>query len=466
MQQVCGSGVKDGALNERAGDSVSSADWLYLNVLAPVLVSYVKWVLAEAIRSKKKRLYFLARDGYQMYLVAERLCKAWNLDVECRYLYVSRYAIRVPEYHLIGEKCLERICIGGIDVTFEKIMKRAALSEKEALVVADECGYREKYRTLLHYQEVMQIKSILKNSTHFFEYVYAHSKEAYPKAIGYFKQEGLLDPVPYALVDSGWIGTLQQSLQNLIDSVKKKNSTNLSNRIEGYYFGLYELPTEAEKENYHAFYFRPNGNIRRKVHFSNSLFEAVFSAPDGMTIGYEEQQDGSFRPVFDQKEHPNQEQIRKNVELLNIYLQEYLSQNTGEGLADNYETRRQLWHAGLKKQATEQEIQMVEGLLSKFMGEPTSFELEAYGGILFSDDVLEDDLKKVSADLSEEEIKNQSFWNKTLIMLGIKKAEIHESAWIEGSIVKNGNNIGHNLRQAARYKYFVYLRKWLKKRKY
>ena len=76
-------------------------------------------------------LYFLARDGYQMYLAARQLCKQYDLDIECRYLKVSRYAVRVPEYHLLGERCLERICVGGIDVTFEKIMQRAALTDKE-----------------------------------------------------------------------------------------------------------------------------------------------------------------------------------------------------------------------------------------------------------------------------------------------------------------------------------------------
>ena len=97
---------------------------IYERVLAPTLYEFVLWVLQEALPSGKKRLYFLARDGYQMYLAAQQLCKQYDLDIECRYLKVSRYAVRVPEYHLLGERCLERICVGGIDVTFEKIMQR------------------------------------------------------------------------------------------------------------------------------------------------------------------------------------------------------------------------------------------------------------------------------------------------------------------------------------------------------
>lgn len=115
---------------------------IYERVLAPTLYEFVLWVLQEALQSRKKRLYFLARDGYQMYLAAQQLCKQYDLDIECRYLKVSRYAVRVPEYHLLGERCLERICVGGIDVTFEKIMQRAALTDKEAEEIARLPGTR------------------------------------------------------------------------------------------------------------------------------------------------------------------------------------------------------------------------------------------------------------------------------------------------------------------------------------
>lgn len=101
---------------------IQSEKEIYKCVLAPTLYEFVLWVLQEALQSGKKRLYFLARDGYQMYLAARQLCKQYDLDIECRYLKVSRYAVRVPEYHLLGERCLERICVGGIDVTFLILM--------------------------------------------------------------------------------------------------------------------------------------------------------------------------------------------------------------------------------------------------------------------------------------------------------------------------------------------------------
>ena len=96
------------------------------------------------------------------------------------------------------------------------------------------------------------------------------------------------------------------------------------------------------------------------------------------------------------------------------------------------------------------------------MGHPTEWEAEEFGGLLFSDDVLEGNLKKVAADLTQTEIRQQHFVNKALIMLGIKQGELHESAWIEGSIVKEGHHVRSNLWHAALYKYFVYIKKMMK----
>lgn len=103
---------------------------LYNTAMIPVMIEFVIWVIGQTQQQGIKRLYFLSRDGYQMFLVAKDLCRKMNIDIEIRYLNVSRYSMRVPEYAMLGEKCLDRIFIGGIDVTFRHIMKRAALTDE------------------------------------------------------------------------------------------------------------------------------------------------------------------------------------------------------------------------------------------------------------------------------------------------------------------------------------------------
>ena len=421
---------------EKLHKSMDASEEIYLYGFAPVLMEFVRWLLDTAENQRRERLYFLSRDGYQMYLVAKALSKELRYNIDCRYINVSRYSLRIPEYHLIGEKCLDKICIGGIDVTFEKVMKRAGLNDEEAREIGKLCGYDDKYKDVISYQEVIGLKEVLKKEEQFFEYVYAHSKEAYKTAIGYLKQEGMCDNIDFAIVDSGWTGTMQQTLYNLIASTGRKP------HMHGYYFGLYEIPKERNSY-YCAYYFEPKNGIRRKVNFSNCLFEAVFTSAEGMTLRYKKNGD-KYEPEYDNICNPNKEMVNKHIWLIEEYTKIYCD------IYKEYDIISRLSY---------EKIPLVEKLLRNIMGNPSMDELKAYGGIQFSDDVLEGSLQKVAAELSDEEIRNQRFLNKALIMLGIKKGIIHESAWIEGSIVRNGKRVKSYLRHARLYKYFVYIKK-------
>lgn len=402
---------------------------LYNTAMIPVLIEFVVWVIGQAEQESIKRLYFLSRDGYQMFLVAKDLCRKMNIDIEIRYLNVSRYSMRVPEYAMLGEKCMDRIFIGGIDVTFRRIMRRAALTDEEINDVAKECDMDNELDRMLNYQEIMALKNKFADNRKLLDYIEKHSKKAYPNAIGYLRQEGLLDDIKYGLVDSGWVGTLQQTIRHLTQK----------DRIDGFYFGLYEIPKDEASDMYHGFYFNPKTGLDRKSYFSNCLFEAVFTSPEGMTVGYSKEAD-RYIPQMDMEQNPNKEIIQDNVrQLLNYLNQIYIYDKQSD-------------------------VQFVERLLKPLMAHPTKTEVEEFGNLLFSDDVLEGNLKKVAAELSHEEIVNQRFIPKMLIMLGISKKEIHESAWIEGSIVRLGESVDRSLRSAERYKKFVYIRKRIQMR--
>ena len=411
------------ALQKQKGSS------LYNTAMIPVLIEFVIWVIGQAEQKGIKRLYFLSRDGYQMFLVAKDLCRKMNIDIEIRYLNVSRYSMRVPEYAMLGKKCLDRIFIGGIDVTFRRIMKRAALTDDEINDVAAECGISDELDRLLNYQEIITLKNKFASNRKLLDYIQKHSKEAYPNAIGYLKQEGLLDDIKYGLVDSGWVGTLQQTIRHLTQK----------DRIDGFYFGLYETPRDEDPGMYHGFYFNPETGLDRKSYFSNCLFEAVFTSAEGMTVGYTKE-NKRYIPLMDMEQNPNKEIIQDNVRQLLSYLNEIVRYD---------------------KQS---DIHFAESILRTLMARPTMLEVEEFGNLLFSDDVLEGNLKKVAAELNHEEIVNQRFIPKMLIMLGVSKKEIHESAWIEGSIVRLGDRVDKSLRSAKRYKKFVYIRKRIQMR--
>ena len=178
----------------------------YLLVWAPALIEYVNWVIKDSAGKGIKRLYFLSRDAYPMYIAAAKIVEKSGIDIECRYLKVSRYSLRIPEYHLLGEKSLDRIFISGIDVSLQKILRRAGLTDKEIEEICKEISYAEDIDKVLNRKEILDLKEQFKKASKLiFKYIDKHSKEAYQNCLGYLKQEGMLEEIPWAVVDSGWV---------------------------------------------------------------------------------------------------------------------------------------------------------------------------------------------------------------------------------------------------------------------
>lgn len=420
-------------------------------VLSPALNGYVLWLLRKAAAAGKQRLYFLARDGYLMYRTAVILCKELELDMDCRYLCCSRYSLRLPVYHLDHPGALEYICRGGIDVTMKRILDRTGLSEEEKQEVLTEVNEyfgrknHKKYKMddPVSHAELAAMREGLDQSAFFWEALDRRSRDAMPALEGYLFQEGLLDGIPMALVDSGWVGSMQKVLGQVLDYISGKKGLNPGKPLEGYYWGLYELPADTDPQTYHCYYFSPGSRLQEKVYFSNCLFECIFSAPHGMTLGYARQNE-AYRPVFGEVSEENRNFIQKTEERMAAYT---------KILAEKLKGR----NSGLLECAYDREA--IRKLLGAFMGEPTREEAERYGQLSFTDDVLEKKGRKLAEPMTESELAENHVLRKAIAMFVSRNGNIKESAWYEGSTVNNGSHVGRHLRRYTGYKYLLYLRK-------
>lgn len=422
-----------------AGEDVWTS--AFCHVFAPALFSYVRWVLLHAQESGKRRLYFLARDGYMMYLVAKYLCEKKGLPIECRYLYCSRYALRSAEYMLLGEDCLHYVCLGGMNVTFEKLMRRSGLDAAEAEAVAGRLGFAERMGEQLSHEQIKTLRTQLKQSAFFMEKVLAHAGERYPLVIGYLKQEGLTDSVPYAIVDSGWTGSMQRSLDRLL------KSADYGGAIEGYYFGMYEYAEDMERSSYHTYYFSPEKDNLRKAFFCNNLFECVCSSPEGMTTGYLRTGNG-YEPAVAVVENPNNKWIRKGTERLLKFAELYTA-----GAAAG---------KGKDERETDAEKKAVARLFAAFMGHPSVEEAELFGSYLFDDDVTGEERKAVAAPLSSKELKESRLLRRLAGYIRKKEHPPVLSAWQEGSAVLSKGAGTSELCHIAVCKYAMYTKKSLR----
>ncbi len=409
-------------------------------VLAPALNGFVLWMLQEAMKKKIQRLYFLARDGYFMYRCACVYCQKLQLPIECRYLCCSRYSLRIPLFHMDLEDALEYICRGGIDVTIDKILNRAGLTEKEKQEIIEDAGLHYENKEVIPYAKLGEIRTNLADSNLFLDYLCKHSKEALPGLRKYLEQEGMLEETKSALVDSGWVGSMEKTLNFLLKKWGRKEE------IPGFYWGLYELPKDVSRTQYYCYSFSPEKGLKEKVYFSNCLFETIFSAPHGMTMRYDTE---TGRPQFGPCDSNRKVFLEKQEERLMDF--------TGKMVCEIAKTQKN--EKALEQQDSENYKRVVHQILRLFMGNPTKEEAETYGTLEFSDDVLDNSRQQVAVSMNGAELKANHVFHKALVMLGLGHDYIKESAWYEGSAARNGKKVGYHLFMYRLYKYLLYIRK-------
>lgn len=331
-------------------------------VVAPILMDYVAWVLEQAQAQGLHRLFFLARDGHILQKLAALLCQQRGLSIECRYLYCSRFALRTAAYHLmtkeqilsiVGEKCVK--------CTTRVLFERSNLTQEQMDILAKGCRC-EELDTPLSAQARLSLVKLLGDSPLYWSHLKGNAAKAYDNAMAYFQQEGLLDD-DVAVVDSGWSGSMQRSLGQLL------RSKGFSHRLEGFYFGMYLSPQNSVDGVYHAFYFNRQGKLSDKAWFNNNFFECMLAAPHGMTVGYEEQ-GGKMVPLLREK--------RDRDELALVEAQEAGILRYAQG------------HLSPLSQMTQGErLRRCRKELRRCMVHPTVAEVELLGHFQFCDDATE-----------------------------------------------------------------------------
>ncbi len=374
---------------------------------APVLVSYVIWVLDSARKKGIRRLYFLARDGYIMYQIALTLCRAYHLNIDCRYFYCSRYALRMPLFLIDREEALDKVCINGYCVTAEIVLDRVGLDKWEKEQVFSELGIESK-KQILSKAGLAELRQRLEHSDTFLKLALKRSNESYSMIYSYFLQEGFFDSIHFAIVDSGWSGSMQRSIRRILEYAGKEDI------LQGFYFGMYEMG-KPEDGQYYCYYFSSSKHYFRSINFNNNLFECLCSANHGMTIGYEKNNEGRIVPIL------NLFHFNQNTEL-----QLKVLQNFAVRFVENNSV------------LSENNISMVHFLLKSFMGYPCRAEADFYGGISFCDDSTEKYMVPLADRLSMEDIRQQLISTKVIRKFKIKKAAktYKESFWIQGTLAR------------------------------
>ena len=372
-------------------------------VIAPVLTSYILWVLQDAIKHKIDTLLFQARDGFAMYKIAQILCKTWGLDINCEYFYASRQSLRLPLYAIDKAYTLK-----------QHFDPNSNNNDLQAVLTAAGLTPYECDDVLQHINPKNDIQTELENSALFDKYAFERASKALEDARGYFNQ---IVPRSFALVDSGWIGNIQESFGKLHEYFTGQSRDT----VRGYYFGMISTPPQ-NAGIYNSYYFSPKKYFRRFNGFCINLFESLCAAEHGRTIGYKREGE-KWMPVLTENEAKGH--IAGQIKMYETYASFFTQHNDKtHQLQDMCPTIHKLLHA--------------------FMHNPSKEEAEAYGTIPFSRWVLDNDMSTLARPLTKNEIrqytlswriinkrriKNQVFWRQGA-------AALSNISWIQKLDVK------------------------------
>ncbi|HOK50222.1 MAG TPA: hypothetical protein PLM18_08635, partial [Sedimentibacter sp.] len=208
--------------------------------------------------------------------------------------------------------------------------------------------------------------------------------------IGYLRQEGLMDGVPFAIVDSGWTGSMQRSLRQLLS-----REVRLSGII-GFYFGMFAEPKSTIDGEYLTWYFSSKSPKSILIKFNNNLLECLCAAPHGMTVGYT-CSSGNYEPIMkpeNLRDSVTRKLAEKQIGLVCTFTDVFLNHITFEGFSKEvlYKLSRQL--------------------LQKVMYCPSKEEALALGQFTFCDDISETYQYKLAESGQDEQLYSYLFINR------------------------------------------------------
>jgi hypothetical protein len=287
--------------------------------------------------------------------MANIICQAWKYDIECKYFYCSRYAFRLPLFIIDKEYTLGKLCTSSVSVTVGSVLARAGIKGKQAELISKELGI--PVDSFLGKSDLDSLRKRLAESETFNRIASGIAVKAFGEIKRYFIQECNM-PESFALVDSGWLGSLQESFFKIYQVVFGKKI-----KLTGYYFGMFMEP-DIQYGNYLCYLFHPQKNFWRIIFFNNNLFECICSADHGMTIGYE-MRNNQWYPRLE--EYANEWDIKSQLEICLEYTGIFIRHNNQINNTDELD-------------------KFAFRLLKKFMYNPSKEEALLYGGMWFWDD--------------------------------------------------------------------------------
>lgn len=267
------------------------------DVIGPLLIGYVLWVLHKAVDLKLDRLFFLSRDGQFLFELAKRLQPRLGPqvgDINLSYLMASREAWNIAalqgpvDEHLPwilshpGEATLKgllrRLGLTVDDPAVVNLLSRLGISHRAADQIPPECVRRRLFAALASSQMAATLQDAAERQRRL--------------VTDAFAQAGVFDG-PSGFVDVVARGTQQHAARQIVSAVGADPPIGLLAGIQR----DKSLPPDVS-HHLHAWLYDDHASVGIFPHLPvDILFIAACAADHGTLLGYA-REDGDVVPVL------------------------------------------------------------------------------------------------------------------------------------------------------------------------
>lgn len=289
---------------QQAPEGSDHAQRAIAGVLGPLLLGFASWVLGQARRDGVRRLYFLARDCQLTCHIAQEIAGQFG-EIDCRYLYVSRQALLMPTIESISPEGMPWLRRSYETASLDRLLAKLELTYADVRdewdARAGKAGGRFQLRGDADWKRFWA--TLNREPLHGQIRKRVAARRAAAQA--YFRQEGMFDRTPWAIVDLGWLLSCQSALRRLLRAVDPEIE------CRGYYLGLHRKRAAPSEAGLAKALFNQRGTDRPKeagkqtLFGHATLFEHVLGMADHPSVHHYEATGDRAEPAFQSAGQPS-----------------------------------------------------------------------------------------------------------------------------------------------------------------
>lgn len=256
-------------------------------------LGYIKWLTKQVNEQGIKKVFFLARDGYMMHKIYNMINKSSHVPPS-EYMYASRRAINIPTIQdSLDSFSMNILCNFIPNLNVEDYLNRVHLKADRHIEKIQRAGFIDKKHIIKTEDDKVKLATLFQSLS---AEVCKNTAIERDVLVKYLDKIGFTKTEKIAIVDIGWRGTTQHSLEKLMSFMDK------SPEIVGYYLGTFSKAKEFVDKGLAMSGYSCNLSLPKwnydVLNNCVEMFEFIFSAPHGSVINFEEN-NGAIKPVFE-----------------------------------------------------------------------------------------------------------------------------------------------------------------------